>query len=335
VLVLVGNLVWWRRRRGLSWRACGIRLVAFVLPLVALGSFWYVRAWVEYGSPTYPYRVTVAGVEVFSGIDQPSSLTVPPEQIRKYPGPLRTLASWAHLSRGYAYDQRLAGFGPQWLLLELPALVVFALYCAMRRRLLFFNFVVPFAVIVALTPSSWWTRLTVVLVAPGVVALVFLIERIRQRSIVLLLQAATVVLVVAGCALSAKRITVLQHSFPAATVLTDATEPPSQRTLGKLVLPEYGWTDTVPRNSRIGVDPIDVPDNFLFPLFGTDFRNDVIALSTRDLTSDALNTTLRRSRIDYFVTRDHSPRDDIARANPRTLDLISSVGDLRVYRVRV
>lgn len=333
-LVLVGNLVWWRRRRQLSWRACGIRLTAFLLPIVALGSFWYVRTWVEYGTPTYPYSVSVAGVEVFSGVD-PSSVNVPPDAIRKYSGPLRTLASWAHLTSGYTYDQRLDGLGPQWLLLELPALVLFAVYCALRRRLLFFNFVLPFTVIVALTPSNWWSRLTVLLVAPGAVALVFLIEQIRRRSIVLLLEAATIVLVVAGCALSAKRITVLQHSFPAATVLPDATKPRSERTLGKLVLPEYGWTDTVPRNSRIGVDPIDVPNNFLFPLFGTDFRNEVIALSTRDLTSDSLRTTLQRSHIDYFVTRKHSPRDDIAKANPQALEPVSAVGDLRVYRVRV
>jgi 4-amino-4-deoxy-L-arabinose transferase-like glycosyltransferase len=331
LLVLVANIVWWRRRTRLAWRACALRLGAFVLPILLLGSFWYIRTWVEYGNPTYPYRVELAGVTVFDGRSRTGINPVPPD-IGRYPLPARSLASWARVPTGYTYDQRHDGFGPTWLFFELPALVIFAAYCALRRRMVLYDFIVPFVVIVMLTPYNWWTRFIVLIVAPGAVALVFLVERIRRRSIALVLQAAVIVAVVAGCALSSKRYTVSPR-FTADAIVSRALDPRSERTLGKLVLPEYAWTDAVPEHSRVGVYPADVPNRFAYALFGTDFHNQVIALSQRELTATSLVRTLNKSRVDYFVTRRDGKRDEIAQANPTILELVSDVGDVRVYRV--
>jgi hypothetical protein len=331
VIVLLANIVWWRRRKQCSWRACGIRLGAFVLPIVLLGSFWYIRTWVEFGNPAYPFSIEVAGVTVVDGIS-PSDGNVPPPDIRKFPAPARSLASWARVPLGYTYDQRHDGFGLTWLFFELPALVIFAVYCARRRRMLLFDFVVPFLVILLLTPSNWWSRLTVVTVAPGAIALVFLVERIRRRSLALGLQAAVIVAVVAGCALSSKRYT-LGPRFTADSIASRASDPRSERTLGKLVLPGYAWTDEVPENSRVGVYPPDVPYSFEYALFGTDYHNQVIALSRHGLTADSIAGTLAASHIDYFVTRRGATRDKIAGEKSGVMELVSDIRDVRVYRV--
>jgi len=103
--------------------------------------------------------------------------------------------------------------------------------------------------------------------------------------------------------------------------------------LGKLVLPQYAWADVVPEGSRVGVYPADLPDDFVYSLFGTDFRNQVVSLPKRELTDSSVVDTLRRSRIDYFVTGRDTKRDEIARANSGTLELVSNVGGVRVYRV--
>jgi hypothetical protein len=76
-----------------------------------------------------------------------------------------------------------------------------------------------------------------------------------------------------------------------------------------------------------------VPNFFEYALFGTDFHNEVIGLSERELTATSLVRTLRDARIDYFVTRRASKRDEIAAANPAEMELVSDVGDVRVYRV--
>jgi hypothetical protein len=296
-----------------------------------LGSFWYVRTWVEYDNPVYPFRLEFAGVTAFDGMS-PSDFAVPPEQIQQFPAPVRSLASWAWLPLGFTYDQRRDGFGATWLFFELPALVIFSIYCARRRRLLLVDFVVPFLLIFILTPSNWWTRYTVLIVAPGAVALVFLVERIRRRSVALVLQAAVIVTVVAGCALSSKR-SMVSAPITADAIASRALDPRSERTLGKLVLPEYAWTDAVPEHSRVGVYPADVPNGFAYALFGTDFHNQVIPLSRRSLTPDSLVRTLNGSRIDYFVTRRGSTRDKVARENSGVMELVSDVGEVRVYRV--
>jgi hypothetical protein len=61
----------------------------------------------------------------------------------------------------------------------------------------------------------------------------------------------------------------------------------------------------------------DVPNGFVYALFGSDFRNDVIGLPQRALASSSLAETLRREHIDYFVTRKGSPRDQGARPHSR------------------
>jgi len=330
-LVLAANILWWRRRRQLAWRVCGVRLGAFLLPILLLGSFWYIRTWVEYDNPVYPYRLEFAGVTAFDGVS-PSDFAVPPPEISKYPAPVRSLASWVRVPLGYTYDQRSDGFGPTWLFFEFPALVIFAVYCARRRRLLLFDFVAPFLLIFMLTPSNWWTRYTVLIVAPGAIALVFLVERIRRRSLALGLQAAVIVAVVAGCALSSKRYT-LGPRFTPDSIASRARDPRSERTLGKLVLPGYAWTDAVPENSRVGVYPTDLPNGFAYALFGTDFHNQVIALPRHALTADSLVRTLDASRIDYFVTRRGAARDKIAREKSGVMELVSDIADVRVYRV--
>ena len=266
----------------------GVWLAAFLVPVLLFGSFWYVRAWIEYGSPTYPYEVSIGGVEVFSGLPLGEVNQPPASLLEIPPGPLRTLRSWTHLTDATGYAPLLGGFGPQWLLLELPALLVFSGYLVVRRRQLLFTFVVPFVVMLAATPSNWWTRFTIAFVAPGAVAVPWVIEHIRQRTVVLLLQGATVVLVAIGCLSSTDRVTVAGRIFTAGDIVDRATDPASDRTLAKLVLPAYAWTDIIPRDSRVGVVPDELPSLFEFPwvyqLFGSDFRNDVVALDPRTRT---------------------------------------------------
>jgi hypothetical protein len=330
-VVLLANLVGWQRAGAITWGDVGRRFGIFLLPVVALGSFWYVRTWVEYGTPTYPFSVSIGPVQVFDG---PYGLDFaePPSTFRHFPRRLWPLVSWARLTPTYTYDQRLAGLGPQWLLVELPALVVFTFYCARRRRTVLWNFLLPVFVMTALTPENWWARYTLVFLAAGAVAVPFVVERVKRRQLRLALQGGTVLVVLVGCVLSAKRFTFPQPSFSATTVVSDATKPRSERTFGKLVLPEFAWTDSVPRDSRVGVLPADFPDR-VGALFGSDFRNDVIALSSRNSTSASLLPALRAKKIDYLVTRTDTALDAVASSHEEALRLISSNAGVHAYRV--
>jgi hypothetical protein len=336
-VVLVVDLVRRRTRHGVGWRSVGVWLAAFMIPLILLGSFWYVRAWVEYGSPMHPYEVSIGGVEVFKGLPLAEVNQPPPSLLDIPPGPLRTLRSWTHLTDATGYAPLLGGFGPQWLLLELPALLVLTGYLVVRRRRLLLTFVVPFVVMLAATPSSWWTRFTIAFVAPGAIALPWVIERIRRRTIVLVLQGATVVMVAIGCLSSTDRVTVAGRTFSAEDIVDRATDPASERTLAKLVLPAYAWTDSIPRDSRVAVVPAEIPHFFEFPwvyqLFGSDFRNEVVAVDPHDAHGDDLVETLRRRGIDYLVAYEGTPTRDAAIRHAHELTLVSNVDGVGVYRV--
>jgi hypothetical protein len=337
VIVLAAWLMWRHRRGALPWRRVGAWLAAFVIPVVALGSFWYVKTWIEYGNPTYPYQVKVAGIEVFAGRPFDEFIT-PPPSLADVPGPLRTVVSWTDLGGARGYTPLTGGFGPQWALVLLPALVVFTVYVARRRRKVLLLFVVPFVVMLAATPSSWFSRFSVAFVAPAAVALPFVLERIRSRTVVALLQGATVVLVVIGCVRPSEHVTLAGKVFTADEVLARVGDPASTRTLGRMILPEYAWTNDIPTNSRVAVHPADVPSFFFFPwmyqLYGADFRNDVVALDDADVTPKALVAALRERKIDYLVTYSGSATHTIAAAHPEALELVSHVGMVDVYRVK-
>jgi hypothetical protein len=212
--------------------------------------------------------------------------------------------------------------------------VVFTIACARRHRRLLYAFVIPFVVTLVMTPSSWWSRFTIFFVAPGAIALVFLVERVKRRNVALLLQGATIVLVVVGCVTSIKRFTVESNTFTPRAVLSEATKPSNERTIGRLVLPEYAWTDAIPRDSRIGVHAEDLPNRWTYPLFGPDFRNEVIELTTREMRDASLIPSLRARDIDYFVAVDGTDAALVAEGNRDALQPIAEIEDINVYRVR-
>jgi hypothetical protein len=219
-------------------------------------------------------------------------------------------------------------------LLELPALLIFTVFCLRRRPFLLANLILPFAAMFVLTPASWWSRLTVVIVAPAAIALVFLVEQLRRRTLVIALQAATVSIVSLGCVVALSRTVIGPKLLSPRFVLTEASRPPSQRTLSKVVLPQYAWTDRIPRNSRVGLAAADNNNLFIYPLFGTNFRNDVVALTAGDHPSSReLARSVAKQKVDFLYTIRGHALDRLARTEPQRYRLLSEDGTARVYRV--
>src|SRR3954463_16102163 len=114
VLVLVA-----RRAGRLTRPAAAGVAVGFVLACLALGSYWYVRNWVDMGNPVYPFRVEAAGATVFEGPVKVSEVLTRPDPAHDDSRPVQVLRSWAadvdfwHQG-SYDYQQRLGGLGPLW-----------------------------------------------------------------------------------------------------------------------------------------------------------------------------------------------------------------------------
>lgn len=150
--------------------------VAFALPLLVFGGFWYLRTWAEYGNPVHPFDAAVGPVTLFEGDAPVSSVIVnqiPPTLADDTNGAVRAIQSWLSEPTYYGYDQRLGGLGLVFTYLMVPALVLGAVEMWQRSRLFVLVFVLPLTLTIVLQPAVWWARYTLWLVAPGAVALAF------------------------------------------------------------------------------------------------------------------------------------------------------------------
>src|SRR5262245_29427741 len=333
LLVVVGGVA--LRRRSQPLVASGA-VLAFCAGLLLTGAFWYGRNLVDHGNPVYPFDLSVAGIRLFSGPLHLSQILSDPIQYRGQPNWERVARSWFHdatPTRGgsgfYDYQERIGGFGIVWPWIALPAITVFVAFAVRRRRDLLLTLILPIAAIFLLQPYEWWSRFTMILPALGAVAIVHLIERVRGRARTAL-AAAVVALVLLGAALATGRVDPAGHGreISAFRVVSLATAPADQRTLGALFHPEYRWLDRVPGNARIDIELGDEP-RFVYPEFGAEFRRPVHALDA--VSEDGLIRELRRDRADYVLVGHGSELDHLA-ARDRTLHPVYGNWRVSVYR---
>ena len=226
------------------------------------------------------------------------------------------------LSGHQGYTPLTGGFGPKWLFILLPALACFVVYLALHRRLVLWTFVVPFVVMLAATPSTG---------SRGFRSRSSRSARSRCRSCsngFALAPSSPSSRGPPSCSwpsdVCERRIVsrLPDERSPRVTCSRTRPSPKASRTLDQLILRNYSWASAIPRNSRVAVQPDEVPRFFGFPwiyqLYGSDFRNEVLAIPHRDATPERLLPTLRRRGVEYLVTYPGTETDRIARAAPRS-----------------
>ena len=341
VIVLAGAALYrrwivpgaWRTLRRMA-RDTAIGVGILAAPMLLLAAYWYLRTWAVYDNPVYPFTVQLAGHTIFAGWGTVQQVVVTPQTPQQLLGqPLwKQLArSWRNepplYSVQYATDQRLGGLGPQWLFLELPALALFAAYAVWRRRDLFLALVLPFVLILLVQPAAWWSRYTLFIVAPGIVALLYFMDRASWRMARRLAQMAIVMV-----AMFSVYHSTFQGPLAPAAVASVAAMPSRTRTIGSVWYPEYHWLDTIPAGARIGTIGYDDARPFTYPLFGRTLQHVVVAVQVSN-ENDFLDV-LRQQRVDYLFTTAGSTYAQWAEANASQFYLIDTTGGVnRVYRV--
>lgn len=168
-LLVVGYDVW---RRRLSWA----HIAGTALFLLGVG--WYLSSIVEFGNPTYPVDPPVLeGLFTETGWSVEEVVQIELDytpRLRETPSLLRPLLAWSEPGTGfyiYAFDSRLAGLGPLWPIIWLPAIAIWLLAAATRgawRLPLALSGL--FAGFFAIQTYPWWTRFTWWLAGLGMVA---------------------------------------------------------------------------------------------------------------------------------------------------------------------
>ncbi|MHB1627219.1 MAG: ArnT family glycosyltransferase [Bacilli bacterium] len=310
---------------------------AFVIPLFSLGMYWYIHTWIVYHNPVYPFIISVMGHTIFGGLGTVQALIMipnTPAQLLRLPFLEQVWLSWTGIPSYVGYDMPIGGFGPQWTLLEMPALFVFTAYSGLRDRRTFSVVTLPLWIIFLLQPSNWWARYTLFMVAFGAWAFVYIVERFSRDWIRNGLYGLMLAVLVGTCSVGAVLL-VRPSAGPDRDRPTMWDElqlslrlPPQERTVGRIILPAYAWVDSLRKPAVIGFTPA-VP--YPYPLFGRHAQNDVIKIMVKN--PFAFRREIVRDHVEYLMTKAGDPQYRAAIADPTLFRVYSRHESFTVFAV--
>jgi hypothetical protein len=284
-------------KRRISLKQLFLNIMILSIPMVSLGLIWYIRTWLVYGNPLYPFTISFMGTEIFSGKGTVNDLIMVSNKPNEYEGLSRWKQVWLSWTsdttlQSFWFDQRFGGYGMQWLYIMIPAALAFIFYSLFYYKKAFVCFVLPFVLIFLIQPSNWWTRYTLFFVSFGAISLVYLLDHIKKRWLVKGIKGFTLLFVIISVFFS------LNHRFPfTAENVTKALElEPKDRTIGQLRDPDFLWVDKINSGSKIGTN-----DHYIYPFFRMDFKNEVQIYHQKDKKTFIL--AIKKAKPDYFVTQ--------------------------------
>lgn len=321
-----------RPRHGSNWLRPALgRAVVHGLVLLALavaaGGFWYLRTWLAYGSPVYPFTVTILGQTLFHGLGSVDSLIYVANTPQEYMNTgflSNMIRSWFEDSREpYSFYTRTGGFGAIWSVLGAPALVLFGVRSVQSRSARGLTLMGLGALMVAIHSGSWWPRYSIVAPGVGLVAAGWLLaEGLGHR--LLRLQLTALVLAATAWSLLRADLSLIQ-ALPRALAL-----PPEQRTIGRLYLADYSPVEAlVPSGARIGYAPM----TFIYPLYGPNLQRH--AEQVDGATPREWLDSIRRARVSHVsMLKRYGPHYAWARQSGGLLEEIKTEGEVALFVVR-
>ena len=326
-----------------SWRSLGWRRPAGVAVILAallgiVGAPFYVRNWIELGNPLAPFALKLGPIQLPGMLDL-TKVTIVPASPPELVGENRLLIMlklWFGYQNTAPYWKVQYGFGWQWPLLALPALVGWIIVLFVRRRAWYFALLlVPIAGVVLTHPVPWLFRYVLFLVAPGVVALCLGLQWLCRRRLPLRLIGVALCLVAACCTvvpLDGLRIN--RVGITGATTVRHLT--PSELVSGvragqRLQIydqPGVSWAQSLPDGSVIGVAGRGA--YFPAPLYGRRAQNRIVLLAQ---SPDEASAQLVRDRVDYVYLIDGDRISRWAARNPGRFQLIYETGPVHAYKV--
>lgn len=171
-------------RRGVATLRLGAPgMLLMGIPIMLLGSYWYLRTWIRYGNPFHPF--TMLG---FHGQGTVREIIVEPNTPKAWLDEgwvQQTKDTWlADRDRHpYSYDITPGGFGQQWLYILVPAIAAGLLLFLVRRRFdMVYGLAVPVAVAFVASPAPWSARYVLGLPALGCICLAAVLTFIAGKK---------------------------------------------------------------------------------------------------------------------------------------------------------
>ena len=300
-----------------------MNILCFLAPIVVLGSYWYLRNWIHFGNPFYPFAL-----KIFSGGARQlgSGFAALWANLRLLP------PRWLDAIYDY-YNYDRQGYGPQWIILGVPG-TAFLLAISIRQKLkdnirliLFFIFTFLFFIFLW-PPDPWSARLALFVPAIGAVSLGYVLANFSRRS-----RKLVKYLILSVIFWSALHTALPFYFFPPRfhRLLSLPQQRRTTANLGIFLSPAYLFIDKYATpEDRIGYTVHG--DAFTYPLFGSQLRRRIYYLR-KDVTYEEMLTKLKEEKITYLLTNANNHVDRIAQSHPDIFVRMFSGGD-NVYLVK-
>lgn len=281
------------------------KVISYLSPLTIVflptlfGFYWYIKNYILYGSPLYPFGFKLGGVSIFPG-----------KTFQEFAdGAIGTLADLPHgtLDRiwftwteqkdwfgcFYNYDTNFTGFGPLWFVLLIPAIIT-ASYIAWKKKNYLYGVVATLILIVfAAYPNNYYTRYTLFITAIGIISFGIVLSNIKLKIVfaVKLVAIALSLVVIYG------NFTLC--NFGTGTIKSQVLAGIENRNPGSAFANAFGPAHVYIRNI---VQPGDViaygsSPYFIYPLWRSDFSNKVIYLPENN--EDGWMNSANRQKVKY------------------------------------
>ncbi len=312
---------------GILKKSLKFYLVFFLLPVLLLGGYWYMKNWVLYGSPVYPMEISVFNVTIFKGLFN-GIIEPVPAIINELSSLTRPLYVWSENTKYYLYDSRLGGLGPTWFILFLPSLVFSFFYSIIKRKNKFLAVSIIFIAVFFMYPRNWTPRYVIFMVGLGALSFGFVLDYFHRREkvlkiIALLLTVYTFIVANSPC-VTPEQI----RKFIAL--------PAKERSIGWLApfnidihaRQEYGHWIWISRNISID-DTLAYTFEPLFhsPLWNTGFSSR-IAFINSDAYKEWLEE-LKLNNVTYVLFRQNSKEDKWIKKEKEILSTMGWLGGLK------
>jgi hypothetical protein len=305
----------------------------FILPVILLGGYWYIKNWIVYDNPVYPMEISILGKTIFKGLYR-GIIEPAPEIISKLSFWGRPVYVWLENIRYYLYDSRLGGLGPVWFILFLPSVIFFIINAATDRNFSRLGLSIVFIVAFLFYPRNWTPRYVIFIVAFGAVSFGWLLsylggDRRLLRGTALLLAFYSLLISNSPCIMPGQIMRFL--SLPAAE-RTIARHKPFNIDLH--ARQEYGYWIWISDNVSAGdvlaytFDPL-----FLAPLWNSSFSNSITYIKAS--SRKELLKKLREERVRFILIRTRSEEDEWISKEMKIRASLGWLGGVKkMFRVR-
>jgi hypothetical protein len=297
-------------------------IMYLLLPMLLMGSYWYIKNWVLYNNPVYPMEISLFNKTIFKGLYKGIIDPAPP--LIENSSSLRGLLHvWLERVEYYLYDSRMSGFGPVWFILFLPGLAFAMINAIVKKRYdwLFTGLLLIMTFIAH--PRNWNTRYVIFIVALGAVSYGFMLEFFGKRErviniIAIILAGYTFMTANSPCVMPSK---ISEFMRLPAEKRTIARHAPFNIDLH--ARQEYGHWIWVSENISEG----DMLAYTFEPLFRSPLWNSAFSSRNAYVKADNYNDwqkMLKEKNVTYILLRKYSIEDDWIEKEQKLLSGIGS-----------